>query len=64
MQNERIFDIANLPFEHVPDEEKKRFAGDIKKTGSYRGYNLRNYWVSLRPFARPVLLIENGLSSR
>ncbi|TBU25818.1 Clavaminate synthase-like protein [Dichomitus squalens] len=43
-QNERIFDIANLPFEHVPDDEKKRFAGDIKKTGSYRGYKLRNYW--------------------
>ncbi len=45
-QNERIFDIANVLFEHVPEDEKKQFAGDIKKTGSYRGYKLRNYWVS------------------
>ncbi|KAI1784951.1 hypothetical protein LXA43DRAFT_1186165 [Ganoderma leucocontextum] len=39
-QNERIFDIANVPFEHVPEDEKKQFAGDIKKTGSYTGYKL------------------------
>ncbi|OJT05212.1 hypothetical protein TRAPUB_4037 [Trametes pubescens] len=44
--NERVFDIADLPFAQVPEEEKRLFAGDIKKTGSYRGYKLRNYWVS------------------
>ncbi|EIW52052.1 Clavaminate synthase-like protein [Trametes versicolor FP-101664 SS1] len=43
-QNERVFDIADLPFAQVPEEEKRLFAGDIKKTGSYRGYKLRNYW--------------------
>ncbi|KAI8989247.1 Clavaminate synthase-like protein [Trametes punicea] len=48
--NERIFDIADLPFAHVPEYEKKLFAGNIKQTGSYRGYKLRQYWH-----------IENGI---
>ncbi|KAI0767727.1 Clavaminate synthase-like protein [Fomes fomentarius] len=43
-QTERIFDIADVPFAQVPEDEKKQFAGDIKQTGSYRGYKLRNYW--------------------
>ncbi|TFK89218.1 Clavaminate synthase-like protein [Polyporus arcularius HHB13444] len=43
-QTDRIFDIADVPFSQVTDEEKKRFAGDIKQTGSYRGYKLRQYW--------------------
>ncbi|KAI0752458.1 Clavaminate synthase-like protein [Daedaleopsis nitida] len=43
-QTERIFDIADVPFAHVPEDEKKRYANDIKKTGSYRGYKLRQYW--------------------
>ena len=45
MKNDRMFDIADVPFSVVPEDEKKRFAGDIKKTGSYRGYKLRQYWV-------------------
>ncbi|KZT63266.1 Clavaminate synthase-like protein [Daedalea quercina L-15889] len=43
-QNERIFDIADIPFAAVPDEEKKAYAGNIKATGSYQGYKLRQYW--------------------
>ncbi|KAI0708376.1 Clavaminate synthase-like protein [Earliella scabrosa] len=43
-QTERIFDIADVPFAQVPEDEKKQYAGDIKKTGSYRGYKLRQYW--------------------
>ncbi|KAH9934537.1 Clavaminate synthase-like protein [Epithele typhae] len=43
-QNERIFDIADVPFAQVPEEEKRGFVGDIKATGSYRGYKLREYW--------------------
>ncbi|KZT63265.1 Clavaminate synthase-like protein [Daedalea quercina L-15889] len=43
-QNERIFDIADVPFSGVSDEEKKMYAGDIKATGSYEGYKLRQYW--------------------
>ncbi|OSC99250.1 Clavaminate synthase-like protein [Trametes coccinea BRFM310] len=43
-KNERIFDIADLPFAQVPEDEKRLFAGNIKQTGSYRGYKLRRYW--------------------
>ncbi|KAI0760890.1 Clavaminate synthase-like protein [Trametes elegans] len=43
-QNERVFDIADLPFAQVPEDEKKQFVGDIKQTGSFRGYKPRSYW--------------------
>ncbi|OCH86740.1 Clavaminate synthase-like protein [Obba rivulosa] len=43
-QNARIFDIADVPFAHVTDEEKRQYAGNIKATGSYQGYKLRQYW--------------------
>ncbi|KAG6872988.1 hypothetical protein C0995_004364, partial [Termitomyces sp. Mi166 len=43
-QSERIFDIANVPFEQVTAEEKETYAGTMKKTGSYQGYKLRQYW--------------------
>ena len=63
-----MFNIADVPFSLVPEDEKKRFAGDIKKTGSYRGYKLRQYWVrrqSLIGFNRvPTMTskhIDNGV---
>ncbi|PCH36926.1 Clavaminate synthase-like protein [Wolfiporia cocos MD-104 SS10] len=43
-QRDRIFDIADIPFSAVGDEEKKWYAGNIKATGSYQGYKLRQYW--------------------
>ncbi|EPQ50491.1 Clavaminate synthase-like protein [Gloeophyllum trabeum ATCC 11539] len=43
-QTKRMFDIANVPFEHVSDDEKKVYAGNIKATGTYLGYKLRKYW--------------------
>ncbi|KAI0819368.1 Clavaminate synthase-like protein [Trametes gibbosa] len=43
-QNERIFDIADVPFSQVADDEKKRFSYDIKATGLYKGYKLCQYW--------------------
>ena len=58
MQTDRIFDIADVPFAQVPEDEKKRYAGDIKQTGSYRGYKLRNYWVSIRLLACRILQTE------
>ena len=64
LQNQRIFDIANLPFEHVPEDEKKQLAGNIKQTGSYRGYKLRNYWVSSdAQFAVFMLFTSSDLSA-
>ncbi|KAG6822725.1 hypothetical protein H0H87_002732, partial [Tephrocybe sp. NHM501043] len=43
-KSERIFDIANVPFEHVTSEEKTTYAGTMKDTGSYQGYKSRQYW--------------------
>lgn len=45
-QNDRIFDIADIPFSQVPEEEMKRYVSDIKATGSYRGFKPRRIWVS------------------
>ncbi|KAH9934538.1 Clavaminate synthase-like protein [Epithele typhae] len=43
-QNDRIFDIADVPFSQVSEDEKKQLVGNIKETGLYRGYKLREYW--------------------
>ncbi|KAM5539612.1 hypothetical protein V8D89_006721 [Ganoderma adspersum] len=44
-QNARIFDIADVPFSQVSEEEKRQFSNEIKKTGSWRGYKLRQFWT-------------------
>ncbi|KAG7087321.1 hypothetical protein E1B28_013298 [Marasmius oreades] len=43
-QMQRMLDIANVPFEQVADEEKKRFDSKPHETGSFQGYKLRQYW--------------------
>lgn len=43
-QNERMFDIADIPMSGVPEEEKRAYAGDSKKTGLFQGYKPRQYW--------------------
>ncbi|KAH9848599.1 hypothetical protein C2E23DRAFT_739334 [Lenzites betulinus] len=43
-QNDRIFDIADIPFSQVSEEEMKRYTADIKGTGSYRGFKPRRLW--------------------
>ncbi|KDR76935.1 hypothetical protein GALMADRAFT_246074 [Galerina marginata CBS 339.88] len=43
-QTERIFDIADIPFARVGDEEKRTYVGKMKETGSYQGYKPRQYW--------------------
>ncbi|KAH9921818.1 Clavaminate synthase-like protein [Fomitopsis serialis] len=43
-QNERIFDVADIPFSAVSDEEKRTYVANIKATGSYQGYKPRQYW--------------------
>lgn len=45
VKTERIFDIADVPFARVSPEEKQTYAGQMKETGSYQGYKLRQYWV-------------------
>ncbi|KAI0703878.1 Clavaminate synthase-like protein [Cerioporus squamosus] len=44
-QNDRIFDIADVPFTQVPEEEKLKFTSSIKDSGSYRGYKFRQLWA-------------------
>jgi len=43
-QTARIFDIANIPFTAVEEEEKGVYTAAIKQTGSYQGYKPRQYW--------------------
>ncbi|KAK2460814.1 hypothetical protein APHAL10511_007284 [Amanita phalloides] len=43
-QSGRIFDIADIPFSRVSDDEKRQYEGKMKVTGSYQGYKLRQYW--------------------
>ncbi|KAI0752492.1 Clavaminate synthase-like protein [Daedaleopsis nitida] len=49
-QNERMFSIADVPFSQVAEDEKQRYTSNIKESGSYRGYKLRQLWA-----------IENGV---
>ncbi|CCM01371.1 uncharacterized protein FIBRA_03421 [Fibroporia radiculosa] len=44
-QNERIFDVADLPFSYVSEGEKREYAANIKEGGSYQGYKLRELWT-------------------
>ncbi|PIL37656.1 hypothetical protein GSI_01350 [Ganoderma sinense ZZ0214-1] len=44
-QNARIFDIADVPFSQVSEEEKRQFSNEIKNTGSWRGYKPRQFWT-------------------
>ncbi|RPD60545.1 Clavaminate synthase-like protein [Lentinus tigrinus ALCF2SS1-7] len=44
-QTDRYFDIADMPFAQVPEEEKKQLAGKIVENGSYRGYKARRLWT-------------------
>ena len=44
-QNDRMVDIADIPFTQVSGEEKQQFASKIKETGTYRGFKPREFWV-------------------
>ncbi|EED80261.1 predicted protein [Postia placenta Mad-698-R] len=46
-QNERIFDIGDVPFTQVSDEEKRAYQSKIRETGSYQGYKFRQYWFTV-----------------
>ena len=48
LQTDRIFDIADVPFSQVSDEDKIKFSSKIKESGSYRGYKLRECWARIQ----------------
>ncbi|KAG6856577.1 hypothetical protein H0H87_002965 [Tephrocybe sp. NHM501043] len=43
-QTARMFEIADIPFSQVTQEEKDRYPGEMKVTGNYRGYKPRGFW--------------------
>ena len=49
VQNDRMVDIADVPFTQVSEAEKQQYASKIKETGSYRGFKPREFWVRLSP---------------
>jgi len=40
-----MFDIADVPFSGVGDEEKQLYTGVDEETGWYHAYKLRQTWV-------------------
>ncbi|KAI1787059.1 Clavaminate synthase-like protein [Ganoderma leucocontextum] len=44
-QNDRMVDIADIPFTQVSEEDKQQFTSKIKETGSYRGFKPREFWT-------------------
>ncbi|KAI0922587.1 hypothetical protein AcV5_009517 [Taiwanofungus camphoratus] len=44
-QNDRTFDIADVTFSQVDDEEKQEYPSDFRATGTHRGYKLRRHWL-------------------
>ncbi|TBU47752.1 Clavaminate synthase-like protein [Dichomitus squalens] len=44
-QNNRIFDVADVPFTQVSEDEKKRFQTKTQETGTPEGYKLRRSWT-------------------
>lgn len=52
-----MFDVAEVPFSQVPEEEKQLYADNIKANATYQGYKFRQVWVcprSLRSSLIPV----------
>ena len=46
VQNDRIYDIADVPFTQVPQQEKQQYATKAREVGYFRGYKLPKYYVS------------------
>ncbi|EJF58284.1 Clavaminate synthase-like protein [Dichomitus squalens LYAD-421 SS1] len=44
-QNDRMVDIADIPFSQVSEDDKRQYASKIKETGSYRGFKPRQFWT-------------------
>ena len=47
VQNDRMFDIANVAFDNVSDEEKQAYTTSFEKIGQYQGYKPPKQWVCL-----------------
>lgn len=56
LQNERIFDIGDVLFSQVAEDEMKQFAGKVHEEGVYKGYKPRSLWVGVLRFCFPTVL--------
>ena len=45
IQNQRILDIADIPFTQVGEDEKGKHESKTAETGIFRGYKPRKYLV-------------------
>ncbi|PIL28628.1 hypothetical protein GSI_08670 [Ganoderma sinense ZZ0214-1] len=43
-QNDRMIDIADVPFSAVPADEQARFVTTTRELGEWKGYKPRQYW--------------------
>ncbi|KAI0708358.1 Clavaminate synthase-like protein [Earliella scabrosa] len=60
-ENERMVDIANVPFAQVPEEEQRQFTSKIKEVGSFRGYKHRQFWAIILSHPSLSSTIDNGV---
>ena len=44
-QNDRMIDIADVPFSSVPEDEQARFVSKTRELGEWQGYKPRQFWV-------------------
>ena len=44
-QNDRMIDIADVPFAQVSEEEQRAFVSKIRELGEWKGYKPRQFWV-------------------
>ena len=51
-QNDRLIDIADVPFTQVPEEEQQQLGAKIREEGDWKGYKPRQYWARTRISAR------------
>ena len=45
VQNDRMFDIANVPLTQVPQEERMHYLTKAREVGYFRGYKMPKYFV-------------------
>ena len=57
-----MFDIANVPFDEVAEDEKREMCPDFKASGVYEGYKLRRVWVR-GVILSPILTLMTSAST-
>ncbi|PIL28646.1 hypothetical protein GSI_08688 [Ganoderma sinense ZZ0214-1] len=48
-QNDRMVDIADVPFSEVPEDEQHRLLSKVRELREWKRYKPRQFWVGIRP---------------